>query len=209
SGTSMREVFLTGLSNVLDTFPRCERFIYVSSTGIYGQTNGEPVDETSPTEPIEASGKVVLDAERLLLEKRPDAIVLRFAGMYGPNRLLRKKLLIDGEPLLGDADRLLNLIHIDDGVDAVLLTESRGTRGETYNIADDEPVTRRAFYTFLAELLHAAPARFDHHSEPGHAHRRVSNAKAKLALNWQPRYPSYRTGLPVAVKESKDEGSRR
>ncbi len=209
SGTSMSEVFLTGLNHVLDTLPRCERFIYVSSTGVYGQTDGELVDETSPTEPIEASGKVVLNAERLLKEKRPDAIVLRFAGMYGPNRLLRKQPLIAGEPLVGDADRLLNLIHIDDGADAALVTESRGTRGETYNIVDDEPVTRRAFYTLLAELLHAPPARFDHSSEPGHAHRYVSNAKARLTLNWQPRYPSYRSGLPIAVKESNDEGSRR
>lgn len=208
SGTTMREVFLRGLNHVLDTLPDCERFIYISSTGVYGQTDGGLVDETSLTEPIEASGKVVLDAEQLLLEKRPDAIVLRFAGMYGPNRLLRRNPLLAGEPLIGDADRLLNTIHIDDGVDAVLAAESRGVKSETYNIADDEPTTRRAFYNLLAELLHAPPARFDHRAEPGQPHRRVSNGKAKLTLNWQPQYPNYRVGLPIAVRESAIEKSR-
>lgn len=200
---TMSEVFISGLGNVIDTLPGCARFIYVSSTGVYGQTDGEFVAESSPTEPFETSGKVVLEAERLLRQKMPAATILRFAGMYGPDRLLRKQALIAGEPFNGDAERWLNLIHIEDGADAVLAAEAHGKPGETYNIADDVPVTRRAFYTLLAEMLGSPPARFNLQPEPHQSHRRISNRKAKENLLWQPRYPSYREGLAALLNGAK------
>jgi nucleoside-diphosphate-sugar epimerase len=201
AGKSMREVYVSGLSHVLDALPGCRRFIYVSSTGVYGQTDGGWVDEDSPTEPVEESGKVVLEAERLLRERRPDAIILRFAGMYGPDRLPRRVPVLKGEPLIGDADKWLNLIHIDDGVEAVLAAGNR-LGNPTLNITDDAPVTRRAFYSLLAELLHAPPAKFYHRPEPGTANRRVSSRKAHEVLGWAPRYGSCNIGLPAAVAAS-------
>ncbi len=203
SGRSMRDVYVGGLGHVLDTLPRCERFVYVSSTSVYGQTDGSIVDECSPTEPTEESGQIVLEAERLLWARRPAAIVLRLAGIYGPNRLLRRQAqLQSGEPITGDPTRWLNLIHVDDGAVAVLATESRGAAGETYNIADDEPTSRRAFYIRLAELVGAPQPVFDDRPEPRANNRRVDSAKAKAALSWAPKYLSYREGLPAAVRKS-------
>src|SRR5437016_4098403 len=113
SGASMRSVFVDGLANVLDHLPRPRRFIYVSSSSVYGQTDGEWVDEDSPTEPREESGKIVLEAEALLHARLPQAIVLRFAGIYGPGRLLRQKTIQAGEAIVGDANKWLNLIHVE------------------------------------------------------------------------------------------------
>lgn len=203
AGHSMRAVYVDGLDNILDTLRPCRRFIYVSSTSVYSQTDGGIVDETSPTDPIEESGKIALEAEQHLRTKRPDAIILRLAGIYGPNRLFRRQAqLRSGEPMTGDPERWLNLIHVDDGANAVLAAESHGAPGATYNIVDDAPSTRRAFYTLLAELAGAAAPRFDGESDPRANNRRVSNAKAKAMLDWQPNYPSYREGLPAAVSES-------
>jgi len=184
AGRSMRDVYVTGLGHVLDTLPACERFIYISSTSVYGQTDGEWVDENSPTEPTEPSGQVVLEAEQLLRSRMPTAIILRFAGIFGPGRL--RKQVMTGEPITGDPDRWLNLIHVEDGVDAVLAAEARSEPGQTYNICDDEPLTRRGFYQRLAESLGAPPPRFDPQPEPGAPHRRIRNAKAKAVLGWQP-----------------------
>jgi nucleoside-diphosphate-sugar epimerase len=203
AGKSMREVYVSGLANVVDTLPACERFVYVSSTSVYAQTDGGWVDEASPVEPTEESGKVVLEAEGLLRSRRPDAMVLRFAGIYGPDRLLRRRQqLVAGEPFTGNADKWLNLVHVEDGAEAVLLAESRGVPGETYNIADDEPVTRRAFYTLLAELLGTPAPKFAERPEPGSANRRISNRLARERFSWSPRFPSYRAGLPDAVHET-------
>lgn len=203
AGKSMRDVYVGGLGNVLSALPAGGRLIYVSSTGVYGQTDGGWVDEASATAPVEESGRVVLEAEALLRERRPDAVILRFAGLYGPDRLLRKQPIIRGEPLVGDADKWLNLIHVEDGADAVLATEAHAAPGATYTIADDGPTPRRAFYTLLAELLHAPPAAFDERPEPGAANRRVSNRRAKADLGWAPRFPTFRDGLPAAVADSR------
>jgi nucleoside-diphosphate-sugar epimerase len=203
AGRSMRDVYVTGLANVLSMLSHSGRFISVSSTSVYGQTDGEWVDETSPTEPTEESGRVVLEAERLLRSKRPDAVILRFGGIYGPDRLLRRQAqLRSGEPMSGDAERWLNLIHVEDGADAVVAAELRGVTGSTYNIVDDEPVMRGAYYERLAGLVGAPAPRFSGQTEKRQANRRVSNAKARDALGWRPVYPSYREGLPEALRET-------
>jgi nucleoside-diphosphate-sugar epimerase len=202
AGKSMHDVYVTGLGNVLDALPGGGRFVYVSSTSVYAQTGGEWVTEDSATEPTEEAGRVILEAEQLLRSRRPDAVVLRFAGIYGPDRLLRKQPILKGEPLVGDPEKWLNLVHVDDGAAAVLAAEDFGEPGATYNVADDEPATRRAFYTLLAELLNAPPAAFDPPPEPGAANRRVSNRLARDRLRWAARYPSYRAGLPAAVLAS-------
>jgi nucleoside-diphosphate-sugar epimerase len=196
AGRSMREVYVDGLANVLKNVHCAGPFVYISSTGVYGQTNGEWVDENSLTEPIEESGRVVLAAEQTLRQLRPDAIILRFAGIYGPNRVLRRQALLNGEPLTNDADKWLNLIHVADGVQAVLAAFRQGKPGETYLIADDEPVTRRDFYTRSAELLDAPPAQFATTGATGREpNRSIRNSHAKKLLGWQPEYRSYREGL--------------
>ena len=201
-GQTMRAAYVDGLGHVLDTLPPPRRFIYISSTGVYGQADGGWVDESSPIDPVDESGRVVLDAERLLRARLPDAVILRFAGIYGPDRLLRRQPILKGEPLVGDPQKWLNLIHVTDGVNAVFAAERQARSGETYLIADDEPVPRRDFYSLLAELLKAPPAAFDPRPEPSAANRRVSNRKARAELGWAPSFPTYREGLPEAVRES-------
>lgn len=202
AGRTMREVYVGGLTHLLDAAPMTDRFIYASSTGVYGNTDGAWVNEQSVTEPREEAGKIVLEAEQLLRSRRPDAIILRFAGMYGPGRLLRKQSLLSGEPLAGDMGKWLNLIHIDDAATAVLAGNDCGTPGETYNVADGSPVTRRDFYTTLAALLGTPAVQFDHRLEPDTPNRRILGEKARTALVWSPIFPSYCVGLPDAVTRS-------
>src|SRR5262245_11805992 len=140
AGKSIREVYVGGLANVLAVLPQPRRFVYVSSTSVYGQTDGEEVDETAATEPVEESGRVVLEAERLLRERLPEAIILRFAGIYGPGRLLRRAAVETGEPLATDPQKRINVIHVEDGARAVLAAAERGAPGATYNVADGCPV---------------------------------------------------------------------
>ncbi|MCE9529665.1 MAG: SDR family oxidoreductase [Planctomycetes bacterium] len=206
SGRSFREVYINGLRNVLDVLPTPTRLIHVSSTSVYGQTNGEEVDEHSPTEPVEENGQIVLEAERLLRSRIPDAMILRFAGIYGPDRVIRRAAIEKGEPLKGDADKWLNLIHVEDGVRAVLAAEERGRSGETYLVADDQPVRRRDFYSFLATLLGAPPAQFEPLG-PGQTalphesgNRRTRNWKLREELEVALVYPQYQEGLRAALE---------
>jgi nucleoside-diphosphate-sugar epimerase len=210
SGQSMREVYVTGLANVLAALPPPDRFLYVSSTSVYGQVQGEEVDEAAATEPEEEAGQIVLQAERLLRERLPGAVVLRFAGIYGPGRLLRQKAIAAGEPLPADPERWLNLIQVDDGAAAVLAAAERGQAGAVYNVCDDRPVRRREFYALLARLLGAPPPRFAA-PPPGaplppheRANRRISNRRMHEALQVRLRYPTFEEGLRAALSTASD-----
>lgn len=111
------------------------------------------MDERATTEPQEESGKVVLEAERLLRSRLPSAVILRFAGIYGPGRLMRGLAIKAGEPIVGDAEKWLNLIHVEDGVAVVVAADERAAPGSIFNVSDGAPVLRRVFYTRLAEVL--------------------------------------------------------
>src|SRR5262245_41515438 len=143
----------------------------------------------------------------------PSAIVLRFAGIYGPGRLLRRQTIEKGEPIVGDADKWLNLIHVEDGARAVLAAEAHGEPGRIYNVCDDHPVRRRYFYATLAHVLGAPAPRFaappSDQPTPPHelANRRINNRRMKEELGVELQYPDYDQGLRL-VRENLNRRSR-
>lgn len=200
SGASMRDVYVGGMGNVLQHMPKPGRFVYVSSSSVYGQSDGSWVEETSSTEPQEDSGRIVLETERTLRNAMPEAIVLRFSGIYGPGRLLRRQTIESGEKIVGDAEKWLNLIHVEDGAAAVLNAFS-APLGSTFNICDDEPVRRRDFYRELARCLNKPEPQFlpptpDQPTPPHEkGNRRIRNEAMRRILSVELKYPSYRVGL--------------
>jgi nucleoside-diphosphate-sugar epimerase len=161
SGKSQREVYVGGLENVVACVAgKVRRFLYVSSTSVYGQNAGEWVDEGSTCRPETENGKVCLAAEQLLQSRIPNANILRLAGIYGPGRLMaRVAALRAGLVLEGNPDAWLNLIHVDDAIAAILACEERGQLGGTYLVGDDRPCRRRDYYALLAALVGAPPPR--------------------------------------------------
>src|SRR5882724_10851600 len=85
-----RAVYLQGTRNLIEWLAPAvpQKFIYTSSTAVYGQTDASIVDETSPTEPAADTAKLLVQTEKLLLESAPEfpAVILRVAGIYGPDR---------------------------------------------------------------------------------------------------------------------------
>lgn len=215
SGKSMHDVYVTGLQNVLDRMrTRCRKFISISSTSVYGQNNGEWVDEQSPCNPVQANGQTCLTAEQLVQrqsefdseESALSTTVVRLSGIYGPGRLLsRVATLKSGEPLAGNPDAWLNLIHVDDAAAAVVKCELADEIPNVLLVSDDEPLRRRDYYGMLAELVGAPIPRFvatetPNPDSPGELNKRCRNNLAKLALGWSPHYSTVREGLPQAVE---------
>jgi nucleoside-diphosphate-sugar epimerase len=199
-----QDVWLKGLINavlILASWPVRPRLLFIGSTSVYGQTEGEEVDEDAPTQPQEEAGQVLLEAQKVLESGFPDAVTLRFAAIYGPGRWLRKQAIEGDQPIMGDPDKWLNLIHVEDGADAVLAAEARARPGAIYNICDGHPVRRRDFYALMAQLLDAPQPRFVSPPTdaplPPHemASRRVSNRRMREELKMELRYPSYQEGL--------------
>jgi nucleoside-diphosphate-sugar epimerase len=208
AGVTMRDVYVGGLANVLAHLRPPRKFIYISSTSVYGQTDGSLVDETAPTAPEEEAGQIVLAAEGVLRTRLPDAVILRFAGIYGPGRLLRRQTIAAGEPIVGHADRWLNLIQVEDGATAVLAADEHGAAGQTYIVSDGLPVRRHDFYAELARVLGAPEPRFvappaDAPLPPHErANRRLLNRKMLDQLRVVLRYPTYVDGLRASLSGS-------
>ncbi|SDQ53799.1 SDR family oxidoreductase [Natronobacterium texcoconense] len=150
-----REVYAEGLRTAIETFGEREntpdRLVYTSSTGVYGDHDGDWVDEQTQLEPATEKTEVLVDAERLALELPSeygfDGTVARFAGLYGPDRY-RLERYLEGPVTEG----YLNMIHRDDAAGTVryLLEEDRA-RGEVVLTVDDEPVEKWAFADWLAD----------------------------------------------------------
>jgi nucleoside-diphosphate-sugar epimerase len=220
AGASMWNVYVNGLQNVLKRLNRTgvvERFVQASSTSVYGQTGGEWVDEESPARPLFQSGKIVLEAEECVRAWASDrgaplsAIVIRYAGLYGPDRLVRLGLVKAGEPIPGDPDKLLNLIHIDDAAQVAVAALAALAAEPVYLACDDRPVTRREYYAHVATLVGAPAPRFEP-PQPGSLEeardatsKRIANRRIKVGLGVDLIYPDISTGLPAALSSSRQE----
>jgi nucleoside-diphosphate-sugar epimerase len=191
-----------GLRNLLQSISPTANLCYISTTGVYHQTDGSWVDETSPTDPTRESGRAHLQAEEMLNQLRPDSAwtILRLAGIYGPGRIPRAADVIAGRPITSAATGFLNLIHVDDAVDAVFASWSRSKR-RLYAVSDDQPIVRGEFYQQIARQCGAPPASF---IEPppdaaprmrSESNKRISNRRMKRDLVTKLNYPTYREGL--------------
>jgi len=207
-GDSIEDVYVGGLSRAIRSLPNSiERFIYISSTGVYGEVGGNEVDEQSPYEPTRAGGKACLAAEKLLQGSRlaSKAIILRMAGIYGPGRIPRSADLLAGRPIDAPQHGWLNLIHVDDAARIVLLAEQRAAPPQSYVVSDGHPVQRADYYRELACLLSAPPPTFvDSSSDSPAAERaagdkRVNPRKMFAELHPTLLYPDYRAGLAGIV----------
>jgi nucleoside-diphosphate-sugar epimerase len=179
------------------------RYVQESFAGIYEDGGDRWLDESSPVRPARYN-RTVLDAERAaeaFTSGGGVGVALRFGFFYGPGdgftatviRAVRKGVF----PLFGRPDAYTAQIHHDDAAAAVVA--ALGVPAGIYNVADDEPMTRRDFADALAGMLGVAPPRL---LPPWMARLggsvgemlarsiRLSNGKLRAASEWLPRYPS-------------------
>lgn len=207
-----RAVHLNGQANLLDwmqKFPP-KKYVFTSSTSVYGQTDGSMVDETSPAEPSSETSAILRQAEDFLLdaarEGRVPAVVLRLSGIYGPGRGHLFHAFVEGRARShGDGSRYLNMIHLEDTCTAIEAACQIGQPGEIYNISDDAPPTEREFYQWLADRLGKDfPPPADPESlrgrKRGNTHKAILNRKAREQLQWVPQFPDFRAGYEPEIQ---------
>jgi nucleoside-diphosphate-sugar epimerase len=206
-----RSVYLEGTRNLIARLAdaRPTKFVYTSSTSVYGQTDGSLVDENSVTEPATATGQILVETEQVLRSAARQngfpAVILRLAGIYGPDRGYWFKQFLSGQARIeGTGERLINMIHRDDVTGAVVAALRSGVPGETYNAVDNEPVTQVELMQWLsAELGRPMPpvVHEPNTSERKRAltHKRVSNEKLTRQLGYRFKYPTFREGYSAEI----------
>ena len=226
-----RQVYLQGTRNLLYWLSASppKKFVYTSSTSVYGQNDGSLVQETSPTEPASETGRVLVETENLLRaaaqQGKFPAVILRVAAIYGPGRghlflrFLKNEAEIAGNgerilnmihrdedalPVAGNGERILNMIHRDDLVGVLIGALKSGRPGEIYNAVDDEPVAQIHFFRWLSQRLGKPMPPFS--SEAGNGARKrgftskkVSNHRLKMELGYHFKYPTFRHGYAAEI----------
>jgi nucleoside-diphosphate-sugar epimerase len=214
-----QQVYLQGTRHLLDWLSPTplKKFVYTSSTSVYGQTDGSAVKETSPAEPASDTGRILVETENVLLDavstKKFPAVILRVAGIYGPDRgHLFQQYLKDEASIAGRGERLLNMIHQTDLVHCIIAALKNGRPGEIYNTSDDEPVPEIHFFRWLSETLgkNMPPFGGDAATAPRKravTQKKVMNRKLKMELGCQLKYPTFRQGYTAEIQRLQDAGS--
>lgn len=206
-----RQVYLEGTRNLIAWLSATppKKYIYTSSTSVYGQTDSSVVKESSPAEPSSPTSQLLVETERLLLhaaqtQKFP-AIILRVAGIYGPDRgHLFQQYLRNEARIAGKGDRIINMIHRDDLIAAIIAALKNGRPGEIYNAVDDEPVAQIHFFRWLSESLgkYMPPFATDEENtqrKRGLTNKKVSNRRLKMELGVQFKHPTFRQGYTAEI----------
>ena len=215
-----RTVYVDGLRTAIETFGTREtspdRLIYTSSTGVYGDHGGGWVDEATELSPTTEKTRVLAEAERVATEVAPeygiDGTVVRFAGLYGPDRY-RLERYLEGPVTAG----YLNMIHRDDAAGVVRFA-LESTDEKLLLAVDDEPVDKHEFAAWLADRCgvdrppkRSKAERLEADGLSEAARRRILTSKrcsnARLReLGYEFEYPTYREGYRAAIDAFRDDG---
>lgn len=204
--TGYRAAYVQGLQHVLewlnDYGQEPKRLLFVSSSSVYGQQNGEWIDETSPTQAAGYSGRVMLEAEQIALNSGIPASLVRLTGIYGPGREWLLSQVRQGYRVAIDPPLYANRIHVDDAAGLLAFLLLRAERDEAlddcYIGVDDAPAPLAEVVGWLREYLGVTEWSEDA-SVRRTGSKRCSNARAK-ALGWTPRYPSFREGYAAILE---------
>ncbi len=155
--------------------------------------------EESDTIPDRATGEILLESERVILDA--GGVVARLAGIYGPGRSVLLRKFLEGTAVIEeDGQRFINQIHRDDAARAILhlISLHPFPAAGIFNVSDSVTMTQLEVYKGLAEIFGkelppSGPRDLDR--KRGWTHKRVSNTKL-CATGWEPEYPSFLEAVP-------------
>lgn len=221
-------IILNSVSHVLSTVPSYSTIIdpvlekyyavmstrryewvgYLSSTSVYGNHNGEWVNEQTECMPSNFRSKDRLLAEQkwleLYLKHQLPIHIFRLSGIYGPGRNCLEEIINGKDFTIVKENQYFSRIHVSDICETIIKSIHSPAPGEIYNVCDDEPTPINVVQQFGAKILKNKPLKevlFEDAllSEQAknffHDNKRVSNNKISTKLKVKLRYPNYRVGL--------------
>ncbi len=170
-----------------------QRMVYLSTTGVYGAT--EWVEESTPPNPQEMRDVLRLRTEEMLADGPWSTLVLRPAGIYGPDRGVHVAVRDDDYSRIGTWNRMVSRIHVDDLAShckTALMNELQGQ----YPVADEEPCRSIEVAAFAAQILGKTLPDLPAGELGG---RRVDGSAVRTQLGLNLRFRSYRDGVAEAL----------
>ena len=183
---------------------------YLSTTGVYGDTGGEWVDESSPVRAGVTRSQRRAEAEEgwlaLYRDHNLPVHLFRLAGIYGPGRSLLDAIRLGQAKRIDKVGHLFSRIHVDDIVSVLRASMAKPNPGAIYNVCDDEPAAPADVTAYGCGLLGVEPPNLIPFVEAAKSmtpmglsfwkdNRRVRNDRIKRELGVTLTYPTYREGL--------------
>lgn len=201
-----RKTYVEGLQRTVEQLQRWPkpwpRVLFTSSTGVYGQDNGEMVTEVSPAQPESFSGRVMLEAESVLRASGLSHVILRLSGIYGPGRDRIIRQVREGgwaeEPV---RDEYLNRIHRDDAARAIIHLLTQTDEVGVFIGSDKEPALRSAVLEYVSQMIEVRggkAASLPRFSEEAPGNKRCLSMRLQES-GFEFAFPSYREGLSSLV----------
>ncbi len=205
---SYEAIYKAGVNQLLAHFSKAEtppQWFFISSTSVYGQTQGEWVDENSLSYPENRPSQLIRLAEQRLIALNAQHVIVRFSGIYGSGREYLLRIARQVPAIQQDPPYYTNRIHQTDCVGVlVFLLECRlaGIGLESCYIAsDDDPAPTWEVMSWLAERLSCSIPSVKAMAQDALMNKRCNNERLK-ALGYQFNYPSYKDGYAKLIADS-------
>lgn len=195
-----RALFVDGLRHLLEALDAraLKQVLLVSSSAVYGEHDGDWVDEDTPPAPMGFNGTLLLEAEQWLAAQAVPSTVLRLAGLYGPGRMqLLERVRSGAQRVPREVPHWANRIHVDDAAAAIAHLLRLPAPLPLYLGVDDTPLPLDEVCDFLAQLLDAPPPR-EGPAPVGVGSKRLRNARLR-ASGWAPAWPDARDGYAALL----------
>lgn len=188
---------------------------YLSTVGVYGDTQGGWVDELTPVKPQSERALRRVEAEAAWLRfgaatgKRTE--IFRLPGIYGPGRSVFDGLRTGAAKRIVKPGQVFNRIHVADIAGALIAAMHTPTDAHIFNVTDDEPSPPQDVVAYGAMLLGIPPppevavetAALSPMAASFYAeNKRVRNERLKRLLGYKLQYPTYREGLTAILATS-------
>lgn len=195
-----RQAFMHGVNNLLNVFSGNNtdtRFIFISSTSVYGQRRGEWVDEDSETRPGKVTARLLLQAEHSFLSHGSHNCIIRFSGIYGRSDSYLLDAVARADMVQFEPPYYMNRIHRQDCIGVICFIADRMISGEKvdpiYLASDDDPAPKWEVFDFLAGKLGVQRPGKEIMPQDSEQNKRCSNTRLRL-LGYDFEYRSYRQG---------------
>lgn len=195
--------------------PTVEWIGYLSSTGVYGNRDGDRVDETAEVRPTSERGSKRAKAETQWLKLRRIAGVpiniFRLSGIYGIGRSAIDTVRAGVSKRVYKEGHAFNRVHVDDIIQVLKATIDQHSTGDIYNLADDNPAPSHELIDYACKLLgKESPPLMTYDEDLDMSpmarsfykdNKRVCNKKIKEKLGITLKYPDYKSGLNAIFQE--------
>ena len=186
---------------------------YLSATSVYGDHNGEWVNEKSETKPSTLNGKNRLKAENdwrvFSRENNLPLQIFRLSGIYSKQNNILKRLKTGQAKIIKKEKHFFSRIHVEDIANILFISLKKFKTNEIFNISDDQPASQEevaAYGALLLKMNKPNPLKIEDLEEGMlkdfyKESKKVDNKKIKNFFNYQFIYPSYKEGLDNIVND--------